>query len=1071
MSAETGDARFRVLSDFSALFADIKRARAELSGMAAGAATAGAAMGASLSSAGQTLTRAGRGLTVGVTAPLVIGFKKAIDVFNEFDDKAARTSLVLSATAEESKLLRDEAIRLGAAFGRFSAQDATDGMYELASAGLNTREVLGAIGPTLELAEAAGIGVGEAALVSAGTMRAFGLSVEDLSHVNDVLAVTLQKSAFHGEELGQALAHAGVLGATMGQDLESVMTGLIAIRNQGVPAAQAGVALRQAMTRLSAPLPKAKKALEGLGIELREIDGTMKQFPDIVREFQNAFAGDQLEDYARSMNMSTAEAKDWVTAQVFGVEGAKAMGLALNATTILINDGAEGTAQLVEIMGQDFVDAMEAGEEATVSSADALDAIESSLRNSDGVAKGFAETMNKTLGAAMKNTGGAFESLAIAIVDQLAPALISFLNDTLIPLIGRVTEFIQKNPDAVKQFAKMAAAAAAAGPALLIIGGALRLIGGFLTGISGGGLLTMITRLLGPIGLLISLLATAIASSPELQSSLMEAFGGLAQAAGEIMSALGPAFVAVAQALVPVFVAGAEAVVLLVNAMLPFIETVAGFISANPELIASLLAGVLAFKGWYVLVGAATTLLGLLPGAIAFVTGALSTLSSLIIGPLAAAFAFLLANPIVLVIAALAALAILLIANWSKVGPFFASAWEWIKSTFAVAIDYLKSLFFNFTAAGLIIKHWSSIVSFFQGVWAGIKAAVSSGVNWVKSYLMGIVTAISNVVQSFLNLRQRVLDAMNRVVAVIKEKAQAAKDWLSRLNPFAKFSPSLVSQVEHGVKIIGREYGSLGKMDLDGPRVTTTFADGENPEGKEFKFAQIAVLIADVSQVEPIKVTGDGGGSGGGGGGSGFDDAIERSGIGRAFESAADAVRSNGGRSAGGLGGGGMDALDDLGESFDSASSNVDEFGNAVGTFVNQGQLDKFAAGLESVLPREKGRLRGASPDKPKERRKFGGTFDTDKPIVSTPTPLPSFRRKFAAKPIASAPAPIKAGDYSPAALKARGDASYTVNNPVAEETEDSLRKIAARRTYLGANGTSDTKLLTTASNDRTYAV
>jgi hypothetical protein len=41
---------------------------------------------------------------------------------------------------------------------------------------------------------------------------------------------------------------------------------------------------------------------------------------------------------------------------------------------------------------------------------------------------------------------------------------------------------------------------------------------------------------------------------------------------------------------------------------------------------------------------------------------------------------------------------------------------------------------------------------------------------------------------------------------------------------------------------------------------------------------------------------------------------------------------------------------------------------------------------------------------------------------------------------------------------------TYVVNNPVAEETEDSIRRIATRRTYMGANGTEDTEVARTST-------
>lgn len=977
-------------------------------------------------------------MSVAVTAPIVLGFKKALNVFEEFDTEATRVGLILGATAEEVAAVREEAIRLGAEFGRFSPQDAISGMEMLAAAGLNTTQTLQAIEPTLQLAEAAGLDVAFAAEVAAGAMNAFRFEASELGHVNDVIAKAMNVSALAGEDLGVALSHAGQLGSTANQSIEAVTAGLIAMRQQGVPAAQAGVALRQAMDSLRAPLAKGEKAIKLLGIELRDARGEMKPWPDIVRQMEDALAdgSEGMARLTRETGLSGQAARDWAFRQLFGVQGAKAMALALNASTVVVNDGAEATRALAKVMGEDYVNALRIGQEVTLEGADAVAYWEQSLVDSEGTAKQFSEEMRKTLGAALKNTGGALESLAISFIEVLEPAIVSFLNDTLIPFIDKLREWVRENPEMTRRIAAFAAALAGIGPALLIGGTALKVMGAALSAITGTGALKWVKSLIGPLGIVIGLVGSVIARSPELQQSLGDAFLNLAGAAATLFDAIMPVVSALITAMTPAVQALVEVLVIVLNALTPLIEVFAAWVAQNPALVAAVVTFAGVFWGVLKVVGLVTTAFSLFGGVVTGLGTVMATLGGIIRTAVIGAFNLILAHPIVAAIAAIIAIVVLLIANWEKVGPFFQGLWNWVVNVFTTAVNWIRGL-------------WNGMASWMGGVWTSISNAVRTGVNTVKSILGGIKGAIDNVISWFGGLWNKVTGIFKGIGDTIRNGVEKAKNWLSRLNPFARHSPSLVDQVTSGVDVIGERYKSLGGLDIDGPNVWTTLnEDGEMKSGSD---AVNVFLIGIAKSLLPIEVTGGGGGGGGVGGGDG---GGLGSGVDESIDDLLDEVKSGGGVGSG---------IDAVGEALKEPSIPLNEAAREVSSASTRFMEANDPA--ESAMGKPAARFAKGVRDLIDPMKRIGdvrqnpaaavfGSPRSNLPVLG-PTiekamrgVLPKPRSRFEEWNIDRFPTP-----EAPKKTQLRRDGKQVIiNNPKPAAAETSLRRHMLAETFLGAD-------------------
>ncbi|TDB88359.1 hypothetical protein E1264_11805 [Actinomadura sp. KC216] len=108
------------------------------------------------------------------------------------------------------------------------------------------------------------------------------------------------------------------------------------------------------------------------------------------------------------------------------------------------------------------------------------------------------------------------------------------------------------------------------------------------------------------------------------------------------------------------------------------------------------------------------------------------------------AAAWLMANPIALVIALIVGLVVLIVKNWDKIKAATLAAWDFIWKWIKKIAGFIWTLFLNFTLYGLIIKHWDKIkngtVAAWNAVWNFIKKVAQGIVNvFLKYHPVGII--------------------------------------------------------------------------------------------------------------------------------------------------------------------------------------------------------------------------------------------------------------------------------------------------------------------------------------------
>ena len=196
--------------------------------------------------------------------------------------------------------------------------------------------------------------------------------------------------------------------------------------------------------------------------------------------------------------------------------------------------------------------------------------------------------------------------------------------------------------------------------------------------------------------------------------------------------------------------------------LMPYIKMIVGWIQSFVDWLNSLDEGTQKVIVTIALVAAAVGPILIIVGKVISAVGTIMTIVpkvvSLIKG-VQSAFALLnttmLANPIMLIIAAIAALVAAFIYLWTTnegFRQFWIDLWENIKNAVTVAVEAISQFL---TTAWEFIKTtavtvWTAISTFFTTIWEGIKNTVSTVVNAIKTTITNIFNAIKTTVTTII---------------------------------------------------------------------------------------------------------------------------------------------------------------------------------------------------------------------------------------------------------------------------------------------------------------------------------
>lgn len=339
-------------------------------------------------SSGKAAENASEGFTVmkGVLSNLVTQvLQKAVEGFKTlatniyeagttFDESMSKVAAISGATGKDLEALTNKAKEMGEKT-KFSASESADAFTYMAMAGWKTKDMLEGIEGIMNLAAASGSDLATTSDIVTDALTAMGYSAEDAGRLADVMAAASSNANTNVEMMGETFKYAASVAGSLGYSMEDVAlaTGLMA--NSGIKAEQAGTSLRAVMQRLATNTGKATDAVNELGIEVTNADGSMRPLGTVIEELR------------KKMGALTDEQK---TATAKTIAGTQAMG---------------GLLAIINASEEDY------------------NKLSDAIKNSTGSAENMAKTMQNNVAGKMTLLKSQLEGIYLTIWEKLEPAI------------------------------------------------------------------------------------------------------------------------------------------------------------------------------------------------------------------------------------------------------------------------------------------------------------------------------------------------------------------------------------------------------------------------------------------------------------------------------------------------------------------------------------------------------------------------------------------------------------------------------------------------------------------------
>lgn len=248
-------------------------------------------MGRALTNAGRRMREIGSVISLGLTAPIAAMGIGILKVAGSFEQSLNRVMAITDATGEQFAALKAKAADLGATTA-FTATAAAEGLVFLAKTGFSVKEMLDAIGPSLDLAAAAGIDLAASANIVTNILKGFRQDVEQLPMAVDILAKAFVSANVDILQLSASFKLVGPVAASAGQDFAETATILGALGDAGLQASIAGTSLRRIIINLQKDEAKRKSILRALNVELRDEHGNIRSLIDVFKDLKAAGISD-----------------------------------------------------------------------------------------------------------------------------------------------------------------------------------------------------------------------------------------------------------------------------------------------------------------------------------------------------------------------------------------------------------------------------------------------------------------------------------------------------------------------------------------------------------------------------------------------------------------------------------------------------------------------------------------------------------------------------------------------------------------------------------------------------------
>lgn len=403
---------------------------------------------------GGMVSKAGSTLTKAITLPVAAGFTVATKAASDFTTQIGEIGPLLTngqaITAEYKQQLEQmgESSKQWAKDYGVSTTEINQGLAEVVRKGYDANQTMGVMPAILDATKASGDAFNDVMNVSTEVISQFNLkgkdyetTVQNATRVTDSLTYVANATSAGFTDLGLAMSYVGPVANSLNMSVEETAAAIGLLSDAGIGGEKAGTALRGALTRLLKPSDQNIAGFEQLGISVDAFKEGTLTLPDILDKIKTNTQG--WTDAQRTSAIALA----------FGTESQSAM-------NVLVNQGG-----------------------------DALRNLTSETESASGATKKIAESMKDLPANKVARFKESLNVLAITFGEKLLPLVTPWIEKAT----DMVNSFSELDDATQNNIVKWGLMAAAAGPALKLLGGGISTIGSVTKGV--GKLSTGIVKL------------------------------------------------------------------------------------------------------------------------------------------------------------------------------------------------------------------------------------------------------------------------------------------------------------------------------------------------------------------------------------------------------------------------------------------------------------------------------------------------------------------------------------------------------------------------------------------------
>ncbi|MFR5385112.1 MAG: phage tail tape measure protein [Enterococcus faecium] len=387
---------------------------------------------------GDSVSKVGSTLTKAITLPVATGFTVATKAASDFTTQIGEIGPLLTngqaITAEYKQQLEQmgESSKQWAKDYGVSTTEINQGLAEVVRKGYDANQTMGVMPAILDATKASGDAFNDVMNVSTEVISQFNLkgkdyetTVQNATRVTDSLTYVANATSAGFTDLGLAMSYVGPVANSLNMSVEETAAAIGLLSDAGIGGEKAGTALRGALTRLLKPSDQNIAGFEQLGISVDAFKEGTLTLPDILDKIKTNTQG--WTDAQRTSAIALA----------FGTESQSAM-------NVLVNQGG-----------------------------DALRNLTSETESASGATKKIADSMKDLPANKVARFKESLNVLAITFGEKLLPLVTPWIEKAT----DMVNSFSELDDATQNNIVKWGLMAAAAGPALKLLGGGISVIG------------------------------------------------------------------------------------------------------------------------------------------------------------------------------------------------------------------------------------------------------------------------------------------------------------------------------------------------------------------------------------------------------------------------------------------------------------------------------------------------------------------------------------------------------------------------------------------------------------------